>query len=175
MLLIDRLFTADGGENLRRLAGAGVVDARVERSLQLAARQRLTVDEYWRLLAERAAFVGDELRRLDQLQVDCIVCPVDASVAFGHGESPTHGAGQAYAAMFNILGLPAGVVTIVPGSAPPCPSDRQRAADSSSDGLPVAVQVVARRYQEPLLLRVMSVLEEEALGGHGLPLAGCRR
>ncbi|MBK7920343.1 MAG: hypothetical protein IPJ94_29655 [Chloroflexi bacterium] len=75
---------------------------------------------------------------------------------------------DSYARLFNVLGLPAGVVAagrVRAGEE----SDRQPSRDSveqaalrveaGSAGLPVGVQVASRHWREDIILAVMSALE----------------
>jgi fatty acid amide hydrolase len=156
MSLYDRLVGADGGKNLTQLLQGCTIDWRIEEYLDGAAAYSTSTFEYWQLLAARTTFCEDFLRVLDRCQVDALICPPDAGTAFAHGESPIYGAGQAYAALFNILGLPAGVVTLAGGglasSADPALGPTQK--------LPAGVQVVGRRWQERTVLDVMYMLED---------------
>ncbi len=168
MHLFNQIFVADGGDNLKDLAKSSQLDRRVERALAETSGARLGVHQYWRLLAERTRYARDCLRKLDASGVDILLCPPDSGLAFEHGAS-SEMAGQAYAALFNLLGLPAGVVTVSAGV-------RARALDSavaqplnSSDrGLPVGVQVVGRFWHERSVLRIMRLLESSGLGTDSL-------
>jgi Asp-tRNA(Asn)/Glu-tRNA(Gln) amidotransferase A subunit family amidase len=82
-----------------------------------------------------------------------LLCPVASIPAFRHGERSWQIEGQtveyldawSYAEWFNLLGTPAAVV----------PFGR------SNEGLPIGVQVVARPWQEELLLAVAAELEAQ--------------
>ncbi len=82
-----------------------------------------------------------------------------------------------YAARYNLLNLPAGVVPVtrVRGDETDRPerSDRldKRAAavQAQSEGLPVPVQVVGPTYREDVVLAVMQAVEEAARKSDAFP------
>jgi Asp-tRNA(Asn)/Glu-tRNA(Gln) amidotransferase A subunit family amidase len=82
-----------------------------------------------------------------------LLCPAASIPAFHHGERSWNIDGQtvqyldawSYTEWFNLLGTPAAVVP----------------AGSSNDGLPIGVQIVARPWQEELVLAVAAELEAE--------------
>jgi amidase len=119
---------------------------------------RMTVDE---LLA--AEIARDELRAralTDMQQYDVLLCPVAAVPAFRHGERAWTIDGRqveyldawSYSAWFNLLQNPA---VSVP-------------AGTTSDGLPVGVQVVARHWEERTALAVARIVERR-VGGYRPP------
>jgi len=83
-----------------------------------------------------------------------ILCPVASIPAFRHGEREWQIGGKnvkyldawSYCEWFNLLGMPAVSVPI----------------SSSSEGLPIGVQLAARPWKEELVLSVAGVLEREA-------------
>ena len=85
-----------------------------------------------------------------------LLCPVASIPAFRHGERSWTIDGESiqypqpfvYSQIFNLLGNPAAVVP----------------AGQSPDGLPIAVQVVGRPFEDELVLSVAAKIEE-ALGG----------
>ena len=82
-----------------------------------------------------------------------LLCPVAAIPAFRHGERSWEIDGQtvkyldawSYTEWFNLLGTPAAVVPV----------------GQSREGLPIGVQIVARPWQEELVLAVAAALEEQ--------------
>ncbi len=80
-----------------------------------------------------------------------LLCPVASIPAFRHGERSWQVEGQAvqyldawsYCEWFNLLGMPAGVAP----------------ATRSPEGLPIAVQVVARPWEEELVLAILQAIE----------------
>ena len=89
-----------------------------------------------------------------------LLCPVAAIPAFRHGERSWQVEGKtvkyldawSYCEWFNLLGTPAVVVPV----------------GKSPEGLPIGVQIVARPWQEELVLSVAAVLEEQC-GACGPP------
>jgi len=82
-----------------------------------------------------------------------LLCPVASIPAFRHGEREWQVDGQtvkyldawSYCEWFNLLGMPGAVVPMT----------------KSEDGLPIGVQVVARPWQEEIVLSVSEILECE--------------
>jgi fatty acid amide hydrolase len=159
MGLFDQVFAADGGDTLRHLAQSSDLDPRVETTVRGASALRLTVEQYWNLLSECKRFTLDTLRQLDVADVDVVVCPPDAGVAFEHGASPEMARGQAYVALFNLLGLPAGVVNVLSGDPALIDSGVDQMLRTTDQGMPVGVQIVGRYWQEKTVLCVMRALE----------------
>jgi fatty acid amide hydrolase len=98
-----------------------------------------------------------------------LICPPDGLPALPHGTSGGLSESQSYAAIFNLLGYPAGVV-------PAGRVGEEEASDFSpsaagaekarfeleflSIGLPVGIQVIARPWREDVALALMSALEQ---------------
>jgi fatty acid amide hydrolase len=139
-------------------------DAHYFRSVK---RRKLSVDAYWRLVEGQADYRAGFLRALDAGRYDVLLCPPNGLPALTHG--CFHGAAAgSYALLYNLLGMPAGVVAatrVRPGEE----SDREtgrdpvlrsaRAVETGSAGLPVGVQVVARHWRDEVALAVMAALE----------------
>lgn len=116
--------------------------------------------------------VNDYRRRflaaLDAAGCDAIICPPLATPAVPHAMGGKLGDYVSYARIYNVLGLPAGVVaaTRVRGdeeSDRPASKDAieqaARKVEQGSAGLPVGVQVVARHWREDVALALMAALE----------------
>ncbi|HEY6182784.1 MAG TPA: amidase family protein, partial [Terriglobales bacterium] len=92
-----------------------------------------------------------------------LLCPVAAIPAFRHGERNWQIEGKtveyldawSYTEWFNLLGTPAVAVPV----------------GSSKEGLPIAVQISARPWEEELVLSVAEVLERECSAWRRPPLA----
>jgi fatty acid amide hydrolase len=131
------------------------------------------------LLDWRTSFRTRFLEALTRGGFDAIVCPPDALPALRHGSGEYLAAALSYAAIFNLLGMPAGVVAAT-RVRPNEESDRGPGLDwvegqalrceKGSAGLPVGVQVVARHWREDVVLSVMRVLEEYFRGQPGYPI-----
>ncbi len=191
------LFYADALAAMKRCLGRGKRDWRVQRILLFTAvptalrpvlawlfdglghdyeaqilrfvsRRRLSASDQAHLVEEESEYRDRFLKALDAGRFDALVCPPNGLPA------PTHGSFNAavassYTYLFNLLGLPAGVVAatrVRPGEE----SDRAaskdpvlrtaRAVEQGSAGLPVGVQVVARPWREDVALAIMAALEE---------------
>ena len=113
----------------------------------------------------------------DAGRFDAIVCPPFALAAVPHGGYMA-GPALSYSMLYNLMGMPAGVVAATRRSparkatAPPAgmsSSKPARAAEADSCGLPVGVQIVARHWREDLLLAVMAALEAHFAGRSDYP------
>jgi len=114
-----------------------------------------------------AAWLGrDAVREKILLQMrkyPVLICPVAAIPAFRHGEREWQVDGEtvkyldawSYCEWFNLLGFPAAVVPM----------------GYSEEGLPIAVQIVGRPWEEEVVLAVAAKLDAEA-SWNAPPLAG---
>jgi fatty acid amide hydrolase len=136
-----------------------------------------------RLLANLAAYRAAYARAMDVSGADVVLSPPHALAALRHGASEQlHVANAAaYAVLYNVLGLPAGVVpvaTVGAGEESDRPASRdpvERAAAESergSAGLPVGVQVAARVWREDLVLAAMAAIERAVRTRSGVVSAG---
>ena len=139
----------------------------------LAASMRLIghqfVDEYWQMIGERTRYRARFLASLDAGRFDAIICPVEAVPAVPHGGSFYLVDSISHTTLYNLLGMPAGVVAatrVRAGEETDRPASRdfvERAAmkaEQGSTGLPVGVQVAARHWREDIALACMAALEE---------------
>jgi len=91
-----------------------------------------------------------------------LLCPVAAIPAFRHGERSWQVEGKtvqyldawSYTEWFNLLGTPAAVVPV----------------GKSPEGLPIGVQIVARPWEEEIVLSVAEALEEQCGGWRPPPV-----
>ena len=168
---ISALLRAAGLPNRMRPAVARLLERAGQRHTARVVRimGRRTAAGYWKLVEERAGLRARFLARLDAGRFDAIICPPHALPALTHGGSEYLLGAASYSLLYNVLGMPAGVVaatTTRPGEE----SDRSRGRDlaeraarkteEGSAGLPVGVQVVARHWREDVALAVMAALEE---------------
>lgn len=129
----------------------------------------ISTKAYWRLVDERTRYRAAFLAALDCGGYDAIICPSDGLPALRHGSSLLLTNAMSYTTLFNLLGMPAGVVAATRVRAGE-ESDRvpglelvERAArkvEMGSAGLPVGVQVAARHWREDIVLTVMLALED---------------
>ncbi|HKD82599.1 MAG TPA: amidase [Candidatus Angelobacter sp.] len=109
----------------------------------------LTAGELLRTLLDRDSLRFSLIEAMKRFPI--LLSPVAAIPAFRHHEGgwgTTHPADylqtMTYSQYYNVLGNPAAVVPIA----------------TSSEGLPIGVQVIGRPYEEQLLFRVAAILEE---------------
>ncbi len=114
-----------------------------------------------------AAWLGRDAVReeilLQMRKYPVLICPVAAIPAFHHGEREWQVEGKtvkyldawSYCEWFNLLGFPAAVVPM----------------GYSEEGLPIAVQIVGRPWQEEVVLAVAAELERERGPWPAPPLA----
>ena len=149
--------------SLLRIAG------QPRRAAGLRTMGRRSAAAYWRLVADRARYREGFLDARGPGRFDAILCPASPTPALIHGASRHLLAAASYTMLFNLLGLPAGVVAATrvrpeeeegrPASRDPM-DEAARRVDAGSAGLPVGVQVAARPWREDVALAVMAALEE---------------
>jgi fatty acid amide hydrolase len=121
---------------------------------------------YWRRVEALHDYRDQALAALGEL--DAILSPPVPLPAFRHGASSELGSMGVYAAIYNVLGWPAGVVPWTrvrageegdrPASKDPC-FLAAREAERGAAGLPIGVQVAARPWRDHVALAVMAALE----------------
>ena len=149
---ITSILVADGGAGVRRLvdkAGTEQVHPRMERFLDA---EPISAAEYTLLLEQMDDFRSRMLSFMENY--DAILSPVRPWPALPHGETLTPEASPAnfYTSVYNTTGWPGAVVR----------------AGTSSDGLPIGVQVMCRPWREDVAVALAAVLEP-ALGGYVRP------
>jgi len=130
---------------------------------------RYSADAYWTTCERQLDYRARWQRALDEQGVDAVLSPATALPAVKHGATLEVGLMGAYACLYNVLGWPAGVVTMT-RVRPEEETATARGKDVSdrtaletekgSAGLPIAVQVAARPWREDLVLGVMAALEQ---------------
>ncbi len=146
-------------------------------ALLLRALGRKSVASLWALVAR-----ARELRALERSawraqRLDAVICPVHVTAACPHGASSDFTLAFTYVARWNLLDFPAASVPwsrVRPEETRrPSPADRleRKAAfiDERSEGLPIAVQVVAPPWREETVLAVAAALEEAARAREDFP------
>ena len=191
------LLAADGGAGAAELTRGSRLDWRVVRMMWMAALRplsRLTLvrglrmggqkwmarlvgqaracsaDAFWRLTLQKQTIARAAVDWLREAKIDAILCPPHALPAPQHVKAFDLLAAAGNAFLFNLLGLPVGVVSISrvrPGEDQPRPAGRDQAerqaaaVERGSAGLPVAVQVAALPWREDVALAVMSAIEAD--------------
>ena len=132
------------------------------------AIRRSSVEEFWSLVEAQADYRRRFLAELDRGGFDAIVCPPLALPALTHGAAYYLTTAGSYSMLYNLLGMPAGVVpltTVRPGEDTLRRAGRDvvdraaRNVERGSAGLPIGVQVAARHWREDVVLAVMAALE----------------
>jgi len=148
------LATADGGEAMRKLlaiAGTTQPHALLEAMLATSGEQK-TAGFLHGVWAHLTMYRSSMLKFLKNY--DLILCPVNALPAIEHGKSfqPDIVPAFSYTIAHNLTGWPGAVVR----------------CGTSTEGLPIGVQAVARPWREDVALAVAKHLET-ALGGYQRP------
>jgi fatty acid amide hydrolase len=195
------ILSADGGRGAREILAGNQKDPRIAQLVMLAGQSRLTLKllagvlratgqrstakllgsfgyrdtlHYWKLVEAQMAYQQAFQRALDQDDggpFDVIICPANALPAIPHGASKDLVTAGGYAALYNVLGYPSGVVPVTRVQ-----SDEEtlrkrsvdamqraaRNAERGSAGLPVSVQVVARPWREHVALAAMRAIQDAA-------------
>jgi fatty acid amide hydrolase len=191
-------FYADGGKWIRQVLGRSKVDPRIKKTLFNASlptlvrrsvppileavgqttlagvlrrtrSHHLSAYGYQAVLEQQHAFRNAFRERLNQQQIDVLICPPFATAAVKH-MSPDVVLAVAYTMVYNLLGMPAGVVPVKTVRADEECDRRTRNddvvrsllnAEKGSAGMPVGVQIVARHWREDVALAVMGLLHDK--------------
>jgi amidase len=150
-----KLLGADGGDSLReylRHLGSECLHPLLTGWLDKLEPYRTDLQGFARYWTELDAYRTNMLTFLSKY--DVILCPVYTQPALLHGTSvlDENFRGFSHTMAYNLTGWPAAVVR----------------CGESADGLPIAVQVVARPFREDIVLAVGRRLEEE-FGGWKAP------
>jgi fatty acid amide hydrolase len=137
------------------------------------AARRLSADEYWQLVDRLQTFGRsfDDWMRTNRW--DAWLSPACRIPAFRHGQSLDLLVAPVDACLANLLGTPAGVVPITRvhvGEQIEAPKGRRTSwrdralcrADQDAAGLPVGVQLAARRWQDRRVLDLLQAIEDRA-------------
>jgi amidase len=153
--LLLGLFCADGGASLRMLlAMVGTTETHLlmTRLLEILSQHPLTTAEFEGLLFSVDMYRSAMLAFMEDY--DAILCPPCARVAMPHGSTfqDENQLAFSYTMTYNLTGWPGAVVR----------------AGTSSEGLPIGVQVVGRPWREDVALALARVVES-SLGGWQRP------
>jgi fatty acid amide hydrolase len=127
-----------------------------------------SAESYWKLIEDLGTYRLRFYKALDSGRFDAIICPPTSLPAVLHGSTTTLLDFDSYARLYNVLGMPAGVVAagcVRAGEESDRSPNKDRVertaeeVEMGSTGLPVGVQVVARHWREDIVLAVMSALE----------------
>ena len=150
------------------LAGRMRASGRVRLSRLVEETGALSTEAYWKLLHDRANYRLHFYEALEAGRFDAIICPPTSLPALLHGSTASLPDFDSYARVFNVLGMPAGVVAasrVRAGEESDRPASKdpveQMAAqvERGSAGLPIGVQVAARHWREDIVLALMGALE----------------
>ncbi|KJZ79193.1 hypothetical protein HIM_01344 [Hirsutella minnesotensis 3608] len=173
--IVRRFYVADGGVRMRRLleASGEPTHPLTEHVLSFSNGKGLSVVENWELNEKRDAIRTEYLALMQARGVDVILCPTYVGVGTLQGQAKC----WSYTAMWNFLDYPAVVfpsglrvdkeVDVFDTSYSPRSSDDERewkAYDADLfDGVPIALQLVGKRFHDEELLKAARIVEE-ALG-----------
>jgi len=130
-----------------------------------------SVDALWQLCERQVDYrerFAQAMDRSDAGRLDLLIGPPVATPAFRHGATKDLGLPGIYSTLYNVLGYPAGVVPmgrVRAGEESDRPASKDMAekaaaqSEAGSVGLPLAVQVAARPWQEHQALAAMAVIE----------------
>jgi fatty acid amide hydrolase len=136
--------------------------------------------EYDQVLERRAVLCKEFMNAMDVARIDAILCPIFPVPALHHRESTFIDEGLSYTAIYNFLGMPAGVVAATRVARGEEMGYRSRLSltdraashvESGSARLPVGVQVVARHWREDTVLGIMLLLEKHFRGQPMFPVS----
>jgi Asp-tRNA(Asn)/Glu-tRNA(Gln) amidotransferase A subunit family amidase len=158
-----KIFGVAGGMMLSPItqkSGADISPLLLQFSSWTAAEPPHTGESLLDTWLQRDVVRANILRQMREHGV--LLCPAAAVPAFHHGERSWQIEGQtvgyldawSYTEWFNLLGFPAVVVPV----------------GKSAEGLPIGVQIVARPWEEEIVLAVAAALEEQAGGWRQPPI-----
>lgn len=190
------IYTADGGASIKHALGGDRPHRLIKRLLlgaqmpnvfrpviaklvELFGQKRLAFlvrstgprsgYKYWQLVTARTDYRAKFLAAMDDGHFDAIICPPYPLPALTHGSSRDLFHASSYAILYNVVGMPAGVVAATRVrngeesdrlSSKDITEHTAREVEHGSVGLPVGVQVAARHWREDIVLAVMAALEE---------------
>ncbi|KAF5001348.1 hypothetical protein FGRMN_1105 [Fusarium graminum] len=167
--LLERMFLADGGQTIRKELERTDEPWRPEMEGYRAARD-LSTSEMWRLHLERTAFQNRYLDRWNKAGIDAIICPTTPYSTLKHGTF-RH---VAYTGVFNVVdysavSFPTGInvdkdldklESSYQSLSPLCKSVNEDYDVELVHGLPVSLQIVARRLEEEKVLAMAKLVHE---------------
>jgi fatty acid amide hydrolase len=198
-------YMADGGAFPRQLLGGEAPHPLVKGDLQVASLpnpalraltamlsaggqhrmariarhiRKLSAREFLDVLGDRIAYEQAFLTAMDAGSYDLVLCPATSLPAVPHGLTPKLPDLHATSVLFNLLGVPAGVVPVTrvrAGEESDRPDGRDgairaaRTAEQGSAGLPVGVQIAGRHWREDLVLAAMAAIETTVSDHPGHP------
>jgi fatty acid amide hydrolase len=141
----------------------------VARVLQVTARPVLSAEAYCQLLGTVEGLRFHFARGLQRARIDALLGPASPVPAFRHGEFYSSDS-LIYTGIYNVLGVPAGVLPVTQVAQTEVPRDGKPPRDwvaqalwraqRQSAGLPVAVQVVAPWWADDRVLTLMETIEQ---------------
>ena len=149
---------------------------RLARTLEVMGEK--SVAELYRVTAALRAFRTRLLAAWADARLDVVLGPVHATPALPHFGSKDFALAGSPSMVWNVVQFPAGVVPTTRVRADETHRDRPQdglekkaaAVDAGSAGLPVGVQLVARPWQDELVLGAMIALEDGLRGRPGTPV-----
>ncbi|MHA2312518.1 MAG: amidase [Candidatus Thorarchaeota archaeon] len=149
------LYTADGGVGLKAtldMAGTTEMHPFMQELLGICKENAVTTAEFSALMMRWADFRSSMHSFMQKY--DVIISPVSAFPAPKHGESLEKFPGFSYTMSYNLTGWPGAVVRV----------------GTSSEGVPIGVQIVARPWREDVALAVAKYIEQKFGGWQPPPI-----
>ena len=147
--IISGIYGADGGANVRKtLQAAGTREANpfLQQRLKILSPFTKSISEFGDLMDRWDSYRRRMVSFMERY--DAIICPACAFPALPHETTHEKIAAFSYTRAYNLTGWPAVVIR----------------GGTSSEGLPIGVQVVACPWREDVALRLAGYIES-ALGG----------
>ncbi len=158
--IFNLAFKIDAGSMLRRLLGDSPRDWRIQLVLDEMPAAPLGERKRGELRARAESVRRDFTRAFAAQQLDAVICPPAPVPALPHGALSRLAHAGNYAALYNLLGWPSGVVAArLVDASMPCATFGSGASSRASVKLPVGVQVAAKPWREDLVFSVMLQLE----------------
>jgi len=136
----------------------------------VAAGGEKTTFEYQELIRDAHTYRQEFADVMKNLTLDALICPAGNFAGLKHGKCPDLLPGVSMTYLFNVLHFPAGTVPVTQVRQDECELLESEHNDSwtstfresleGTTNLPIAVQVVAKPYQDETVLELMMQLEE---------------
>ena len=136
----------------------------------LNAMQKKTVSELYQAIYLRNKHRFEIFDLWTRESIDAVICPAHATAAFKHGMSKDFALGACYSILYNYLDFPAGIAPVgfvkEDETKTRVKKDKlsKKAAliEKDSENLPLGVQIVAKPFDEDIVLAIMMAIEKQS-------------
>lgn len=177
---LDGMLSLAKMPNWMRQVSAKLMRARGEDrvAMLLEAFGTKPVQAYWALTAQRTMLQREEMLSWADQALDAVLGPATVTPPALLRETGDWALGAVHTMRGNVLDLPSGVQPItrvraddLPRSRPADRLERKAARfEAGATGLPVAVQITSRPWEEHVALALMAVVEDGVRGASGFPV-----